>query len=84
MARMPHTRAAAHPRYDALLAEWNELLRRCQSAAPDDAPDPGPYGHELLERWGEPQRKYHTVDHLAEQEHVAAIEGGPQVTESRQ
>ncbi|WUH93021.1 hypothetical protein OG900_24830 [Streptomyces sp. NBC_00433] len=65
---MPHTRAAAHPRYEALLAEWNELLRRCQGAAagPDDAPDPAPYGRELLERWGEPQRRYHTVDHLSD------------------
>ncbi|MFG1809943.1 hypothetical protein [Streptomyces sp. NPDC049040] len=62
---MPHTRAAAHPRYDALLAEWNELLRRCQSTD-SDAPDPEPYGRELLERWAEPQRRYHTVDHLAE------------------
>ncbi len=66
MARMPHTRAAAHHRYDALLAEWTELLRRCQSAAPDDAPDPVPYGRDLLERWGEPQRRYHTLDHLGD------------------
>ncbi|CAG6393837.1 hypothetical protein [Actinacidiphila cocklensis] len=66
MTRMPHTRAAAHPRYDALLAEWNELLRRCQSAGPDDTPDPGPYGREVLERWAEPQRRYHTLDHLSE------------------
>lgn len=75
MTRMPHTRSAAHPRYDALLAEWNQLLRRCQEAAPgaatgaaagpDGAPDPGPYGQELLERWAEPQRRYHTVDHLS-------------------
>ncbi|WP_073499055.1 HD domain-containing protein [Actinacidiphila paucisporea] len=65
---MPHTRAAAHPRYEALLAEWNELLRRCQStaAAQEDAPDPAPYGRELLDRWGEPQRRYHTLDHLSE------------------
>lgn len=70
MARMPHTSSAAHPRYDALLAEWNQLLRRCQESerggAGEQAPDPGPYGRELLERWGEPQRRYHTVDHLAE------------------
>lgn len=66
MARMPHTRAAAHPRYDALLAEWNHLLRRCQAATDDDGPDPEPYGRELLERWSEPQRRYHTVDHLVD------------------
>jgi predicted metal-dependent HD superfamily phosphohydrolase len=69
--------AAAHPRYAALLAEWCELLRRCQEA-PDagpatgtspgadsgEKPDPAPYGQNLLERWSEPQRRYHTVDHL--------------------
>ncbi|MBM9505184.1 HD domain-containing protein [Actinacidiphila acididurans] len=61
---MPPTSAAAvHPRYDALLAEWGEVLRRCQSD-PDAAPDPAPYGRELLERWAEPQRHYHTMDHL--------------------
>ncbi|MFI0895796.1 hypothetical protein [Streptomyces sp. NPDC020983] len=67
---MPHTSAAAHPRYDALLAEWNQLLRRCQEdahgGAGEQAPDPNPYGRELLERWDEPQRRYHTVDHLAQ------------------
>jgi predicted metal-dependent HD superfamily phosphohydrolase len=67
MARMPHTRAAAHPRYDALLAEWGALLNRCRSAGTDgDAPDPAPYGRALLERWAEPQRRYHTLDHLSE------------------
>jgi predicted metal-dependent HD superfamily phosphohydrolase len=73
MARMPQTRAVAHPRYDALLAEWNQLLHRCQEADSthddgtwDAAPDPEPYGRELLERWGEPQRRYHTLDHLSD------------------
>ncbi|MEN8649348.1 hypothetical protein ABCR94_01515 [Streptomyces sp. 21So2-11] len=28
------------------------------------APDPRPYGENLLARWAEPQRKYHTTDHL--------------------
>lgn len=55
--------ADAHPRYDALLAEWCELLRRCtaDAAAP---PDPAAYGRDLLSRWAEPQRRYHTLDHL--------------------
>lgn len=63
---MPSTPAAAHPRYDALLAEWCELLRRCQQAGPsgEPAPDPAPYGTDLLGRWAEPQRRYHTLDHL--------------------
>lgn len=45
---------------DALLDRWNELLRRCGAAV-----DPEPYGRDLLTRWSEPQRKYHTVEHLA-------------------
>jgi len=69
MIRMPESRAAAHPRYEALLAEWCELLRRCQEATaphggPAELPDPAPYGRDLLERWAEPQRRYHTLDHL--------------------
>jgi predicted metal-dependent HD superfamily phosphohydrolase len=60
---MPTSPAAAHPRYAALLAEWGELVRRCQPD-PDDAPDPVPYGKDLLDRWAEPQRHYHTLDHL--------------------
>ncbi|WP_329133029.1 hypothetical protein OG552_14765 [Streptomyces sp. NBC_01476] len=60
---MPTTPAAAHPRYAALLAEWCELVRRCQQD-PDKDPDPAPYGQDLLERWAEPQRHYHTLDHL--------------------
>jgi predicted metal-dependent HD superfamily phosphohydrolase len=63
MIGMSESRAAVHPRYDALLAEWCELLRRCQGEA-EDAPDPVAYGLDLLGRWAEPQRRYHTVDHL--------------------
>ncbi|GAA2912514.1 hypothetical protein GCM10020221_05320 [Streptomyces thioluteus] len=29
-----------------------------------DGPQPGPYADELLKRWSEPQRRYHTVTHL--------------------
>ncbi|SFF43367.1 Predicted metal-dependent phosphohydrolase, HD superfamily [Actinacidiphila alni] len=63
---MSFSPAAAHPRYDALLAEWCDLLRRCQEPGADGAPapDPEPYGRDLLGRWGESQRKYHTLDHL--------------------
>ncbi|WP_202234185.1 HD domain-containing protein [Actinacidiphila reveromycinica] len=59
---MPESRAEAHPRHAALLAEWSELLRRCRSGA--DETDPAVYGRELLARWAEPQRRYHTLDHL--------------------
>ncbi|MFF3765693.1 hypothetical protein ACFYYR_16620 [Streptomyces sp. NPDC001922] len=47
--------------HDILLARWSELLRRCQE---DASPDPAPYGENLLGRWAEPQRRYHTTDHL--------------------
>ncbi|WP_322973446.1 HD domain-containing protein [Actinacidiphila soli] len=39
---------------------WSELLRRVQT---EDV-DPTPYGRDLLARWAEPQRRYHTTDHL--------------------
>jgi predicted metal-dependent HD superfamily phosphohydrolase len=93
MARMPstHDAATAHPRYDALLAEWCDLLARCRAADegaprseprtgphagprtgprtgphadPRSHPDARPYGEALLARWAEPQRRYHTLDHL--------------------
>ncbi|GAA2252469.1 hypothetical protein GCM10010430_40000 [Kitasatospora cystarginea] len=43
-----------------LLKDWNALLTRCGATA-----DPAPYGRDLLERWAEPQRRYHTTAHLA-------------------
>ncbi|GAA2114562.1 hypothetical protein GCM10009802_14020 [Streptomyces synnematoformans] len=45
-----------------LLDRWTALLTRCQAGA--ETPDPVPYGKKLLERWGEPQRHYHTAAHL--------------------
>jgi predicted metal-dependent HD superfamily phosphohydrolase len=55
----------------ALLDRWNELLHRCGATA-----DPEPYGHDLLERWAEPQRKYHTTAHLtAVLDHVDTLAG---------
>ncbi|MDX3076002.1 hypothetical protein ACIP98_02520 [Streptomyces sp. NPDC088354] len=44
-----------------LLTHWSALLRRCQT----ESVDPRPYGEDLLARWAEPQRRYHTTDHLA-------------------
>jgi predicted metal-dependent HD superfamily phosphohydrolase len=75
---MPFTSASAHPRYDALLAEWCDLLRRCQAGGgtePAQAPDPAPYGEDLLARWAEPQRRYHTLDHL-----VSVLERATELT----
>ena len=47
-----------HP---ALLTRWALLLN---SARDTTTPDPDPYGLDLLSRWAEPQRRYHTTDHL--------------------
>ncbi|MFF6997469.1 hypothetical protein ACFY93_21265 [Streptomyces sp. NPDC008313] len=43
------------------LDRWNAAL---SAARGTDGPDPSPYGENLLKRWSEAQRRYHTVDHL--------------------
>lgn len=56
-----------HPHPDtalaaALLDRWTALLGRVAAAG---SADPAPFGDELLRRWSEPQRRYHTLSHLA-------------------
>ncbi|WP_411073883.1 hypothetical protein [Streptomyces sp. cmx-4-7] len=46
----------------ALLRRWNATLLAARAGR--EGPDPAPYGRNLLTRWAEPQRRYHTVDHL--------------------
>jgi predicted metal-dependent HD superfamily phosphohydrolase len=46
---------------NALLARWDDLTGRVAA----DPADSDAYGHELLRRWSEPQRRYHTPAHLA-------------------
>ncbi|AXK35514.1 hypothetical protein DVA86_25540 [Streptomyces armeniacus] len=67
---------------DGLLERWTALLARVRADAPasgpalDPAPDPAAYGANLLARWAEPQRRYHTTDHLrAVLDHVDALAG---------
>lgn len=48
-----------HPAHETLLAGWTRLLRRAGATA-----DPAPYGENLLARWAQPHRRYHTTDHL--------------------
>ncbi|MFD8596358.1 hypothetical protein ACFV1L_15310 [Kitasatospora sp. NPDC059646] len=43
----------------SLPERWHALLTRCGATA-----DPEPYARDLLDRWAEPQRRYHTTDHL--------------------
>ncbi|MFE5946666.1 hypothetical protein [Streptomyces sp. NPDC056480] len=51
--------AEEHPE---LLQHWNSTLHAARAGR--EGPDPTPYGRNLLTRWAEPQRRYHTVDHL--------------------
>ncbi|MEV0528545.1 hypothetical protein AB0I66_34490 [Streptomyces sp. NPDC050439] len=44
-----------------LRARWHATLLRVS----EGTPDPGPYADNLLTRWAEPQRRYHTTAHLA-------------------
>ncbi|MDH6133906.1 putative metal-dependent HD superfamily phosphohydrolase [Kitasatospora sp. MAA4] len=58
-----------HPATDVLLRRWHSALERSGATV-----DPEPYGRALLARWAEPQRRYHTTDHLlAVLDHVDAL-----------
>lgn len=45
-----------------LLSRWAALLVSARGGMAE--PDPEPYGKNLLNRWSEPQRRYHTGHHL--------------------
>lgn len=49
---------------DALRNRFSHTLERTRG--PADGPDPAPYSDDLLARWQEPQRRYHTLRHLTE------------------
>jgi predicted metal-dependent HD superfamily phosphohydrolase len=59
MTRM--TRRAPDPA--VLRVRWRETLLAARGDHP--GPDPDPYADDLLRRWSEPQRRYHTTAHLA-------------------
>ncbi|MET7909965.1 hypothetical protein ACFYS7_20380 [Streptomyces avermitilis] len=48
--------------HDVLYRRWLGALVGARGGAAH--PDPAPYAESLLRRWSEPQRRYHTVDHL--------------------
>ncbi|MBT2491044.1 hypothetical protein J7E96_21485 [Streptomyces sp. ISL-96] len=49
-----------HPAHDELIRRWLDTVpAACALSA-----DPRPYAENLLARWAEPQRRYHTTDHL--------------------
>lgn len=59
---------------DALRTRWRDALVAARGGAPD--PDPSPYADNLLARWAEPQRRYHTTAHLlAVLEHIDTLAG---------
>ncbi len=60
---VPEPHQAPPPDRGALLARWSALLVRARGGAGE--PEPRPYGEDLLGRWEERQRHYHTVRHLA-------------------
>ncbi|MFH9979850.1 hypothetical protein ACH4ND_11470 [Streptomyces sp. NPDC017179] len=47
---------------DALRLRWTRALEGARG--PGGGPDPVPYADNLLARWQEPQRHYHTLTHL--------------------
>ncbi|MER6009914.1 HD domain-containing protein [Streptomyces bluensis] len=47
---------------DALRSRWLRTLLAARGGA--GHPDPYPYADNLLKRWSEPQRRYHTLGHL--------------------
>ncbi|WEO96741.1 hypothetical protein A6P39_023455 [Streptomyces sp. FXJ1.172] len=59
---------------DALRLRFARALEAAR--APGGGPDPAPYADNLLARWQEPQRRYHTVAHLAAVlEHIDVLQG---------
>ncbi|MGD3109028.1 HD domain-containing protein [Streptomyces sp. YGL11-2] len=46
-----------------LASRWATTVANARD--PQAGPDPAPYAENLLARWDEPQRHYHTTDHLA-------------------
>ncbi|MEU1009540.1 hypothetical protein [Streptomyces sp. NPDC005890] len=58
---------------DALRLRFARALEAARG--PGGGPDPAPYADDLLARWQEPQRRYHTVAHLtAVLDHVDTLE----------
>ncbi|MEU3614194.1 hypothetical protein ABZ725_17980 [Streptomyces sp. NPDC006872] len=49
---------------DALRTRFSHALERARPSV--GGPDPAPYADDLLARWQEPQRRYHTLTHLTE------------------
>ncbi|MET8782447.1 hypothetical protein [Streptomyces sp. NPDC004589] len=58
---------------DALRSRWQRTLLAAREGS--GHPDPRLYADDLLRRWSEPQRRYHTAEHLtAVLDHVDVLE----------
>ncbi|WP_328311385.1 hypothetical protein OG432_14670 [Streptomyces sp. NBC_00442] len=63
------------PDTPSLRTRWHTTLLAARPAGHGPAPDPAPYGENLLARWAEPQRRYHTTTHLtAVLDHIDVLE----------
>mgnify|MGYP001037165520 CR=1 FL=1 len=59
---------------DVLRSRWTRTLEEARDARAG-LPDPVPYADNLLARWQEPQRRYHTLAHLtAVLDHIDVLE----------
>ncbi|MFD5265318.1 hypothetical protein [Streptomyces sp. NPDC058335] len=63
MADHPEPATTVH-HLETLRTRFARTLEAARGPAPAAAPDPLPYADDLLRRWQEPQRRYHTVTHL--------------------
>ncbi|WP_405925030.1 hypothetical protein [Streptomyces sp. NBC_00035] len=62
------------PDLDTLRTRWTHALEGARSPG-TQTPDPTPYADNLLTRWQEPQRRYHTLTHLtAVLDHIDVLE----------
>jgi predicted metal-dependent HD superfamily phosphohydrolase len=60
---------------DALRTRFTHALEGAQGGPDTPGPDPLPYADNLLARWQEPQRRYHTLTHLtAVLDHIDVLE----------
>ncbi|MER5379644.1 hypothetical protein ABT040_05090 [Streptomyces sp. NPDC002688] len=64
-----------HPAQEDLTKRWADTVRDARGGEDGSGPSPLPYAANLLARWAEPRRRYHTTDHLlAVLDHVDVLE----------
>ncbi|MET9899430.1 hypothetical protein [Streptomyces sp. NPDC006446] len=64
-----------HPAHEDLTKRWAETVRAARGGEDGSGPSPLPYAANLLDRWAEPRRRYHTTDHLlAVLDHIDVLE----------